>query len=185
MSASFPVAGPIDSVLAESSEYLVRSLHEFRVRLKAFMTPGKGKAAAVPVKPTHATIWVAKSCPAWQTAILKTLRGYVVDGKITADNKQILEDVRSNEEVVKFIKKAMSFVQAVRLKFDVDGAKALQSELSFDEAATLLANQEYLKSTLELEEFDVRWSSESTDAKLIDELCPGEPRIMFSKRDAL
>ena len=65
MAAQFPVAGPVDPILSEATDYLVRSLHEFRLKLKAFLQPpksSKAPAAVPPGKPTHATIWVAKTC---------------------------------------------------------------------------------------------------------------------------
>jgi leucyl-tRNA synthetase len=43
MRASWPVAGPVDEVLIRSSEYLMDAAHEFRLRLKAALHPGKNK----------------------------------------------------------------------------------------------------------------------------------------------
>jgi hypothetical protein len=49
-----------------------------RLKLKNYLTPGKaakkGGAAVEVEPPTHATIYVAKSYPAWQCIILDTLR---------------------------------------------------------------------------------------------------------------
>lgn len=45
MTAKWPVAGPVDEVLVRSFQYLMDAAHEFRLRLKAFVTPGKGKVS--------------------------------------------------------------------------------------------------------------------------------------------
>ena len=42
MKASWPVAGPVDEKLVRSSDYLMDAAHEFRLRMKQYMTP-KGK----------------------------------------------------------------------------------------------------------------------------------------------
>ena len=73
----------------------------------------------------------------------------------------------------------MPFVHLVKTNYDRDGAKALQSELDYDEREVLLQNLGYIQTTLELEGLEVRYSSESEDAKLREELCPGESRIVF------
>ena len=43
MHASWPVAGPYDKVLIQSSQYLMDAAHDFRKRLKAYTAVGKGK----------------------------------------------------------------------------------------------------------------------------------------------
>lgn len=43
MHAAWPVAGPVDEVLIRSSEYLMDAAHEFRLRLKTALHPGKNK----------------------------------------------------------------------------------------------------------------------------------------------
>ena len=43
MHASWPVAGPEDKLLIRSSEYLMDAAHEFRLRLKTVLNPGKNK----------------------------------------------------------------------------------------------------------------------------------------------
>lgn len=47
MTASWPVAGPVDEVLIRSSQYLMEVAHELRLRLKSYMMPAKGKVRAV------------------------------------------------------------------------------------------------------------------------------------------
>lgn len=43
MKASWPVAGPVDEVLIRSSQYLMETAHDLRLRLKAYMLPPKSK----------------------------------------------------------------------------------------------------------------------------------------------
>lgn len=43
MRAAWPVAGPVDEVLIRSSEYIMDAAHEFRLRLKGVLNPGKSK----------------------------------------------------------------------------------------------------------------------------------------------
>lgn len=43
MKASWPVAGPVDEVLIRSSQYLMETAHDLRLRLKAYMLPPKNK----------------------------------------------------------------------------------------------------------------------------------------------
>lgn len=73
MSAAWPVAGPVDEKLIQLSQYLVSAAHDFRIRLIQLMTPGKGKKV-VPPRPTHATIYVAKTYPPWQNTVLTTMK---------------------------------------------------------------------------------------------------------------
>ena len=45
MHAAWPTAGQIDRLLVQSSEYLMDAAHEFRLRLKAVLAPGKSKVS--------------------------------------------------------------------------------------------------------------------------------------------
>lgn len=45
MKASWPVAGPVDEVLIRSSQYLMETAHDLRLRLKAYMQPPKSKVS--------------------------------------------------------------------------------------------------------------------------------------------
>ena len=42
MKASWPASGPVDEKLVRSSEYLMESAHDFRIKYKTHMVP-KGK----------------------------------------------------------------------------------------------------------------------------------------------
>ena len=43
MDASWPVVGKYDKILIQSAQYVVDSAREFRKRLKAYTSVGKGK----------------------------------------------------------------------------------------------------------------------------------------------
>lgn len=45
MKASWPVAGPVDEILIRSSQYLMETAHDLRLRLKAYMQPPKNKVS--------------------------------------------------------------------------------------------------------------------------------------------
>merc|ERR1719419_1147113 len=87
MTARWPDSGPVDETLVKASQYIMDAAHDFRVRLKALLTPKKNKPA--PEKPTHGSIWVARSYPPWQSLILTTLRQLHQENKGFPDNKVI------------------------------------------------------------------------------------------------
>lgn len=78
MKSSWPVVGNIDEVLIKASEYLMSAAHSFRVILKSHLLPPKANKAntnpVAPEKPTVATVWVAKTFPAWQSCILTVMK---------------------------------------------------------------------------------------------------------------
>ena len=43
MTASWPLAGPVDESLIRSSQYLMEVAHDLRLRLKNYMMPATGK----------------------------------------------------------------------------------------------------------------------------------------------
>lgn len=45
MNASWPVVGPVDEILIRSSQYLMETAHDLRLRLKAYMQPPKNKVS--------------------------------------------------------------------------------------------------------------------------------------------
>ena len=76
LNARWPALGEVDEVTIKSSEYLMEATREFRLKLKQATLPAKAKKGAAPKapeRPTHATIFVAKTYPPWQCAVLSTL----------------------------------------------------------------------------------------------------------------
>ena len=76
--SKWPVVFEIDHVLISAGKYINDTAHDFRLRLKAYLTAmstkGGKKATSEPVvKPTHGTIWIAKEYPPWQSIIMTLL----------------------------------------------------------------------------------------------------------------
>lgn len=176
MHAPWPVAGPVDEVLIRSSEYLMDAAHEFRLRLKSALNPGKNKKAPAP--PTHGTVWVAKTYPPWQNTVLVTLKELYTANQGFPDNKVISAELKGKAELQKYMKKVMPFVQVAKENFRKHGLRALDLTSEFDEKNILETNLTYLCNTLELEGLDVRYS-EQADEKVRDDCCPGKPFITY------
>jgi len=71
------LAGSVDEVLVKSSSYLMDAAHGFRIQLKNYLQQGKARKGVAPPpveKPTHATVWIAKTFPPWQSTVLTTLK---------------------------------------------------------------------------------------------------------------
>ncbi|XP_076467867.1 leucine--tRNA ligase, cytoplasmic-like [Babylonia areolata] len=175
MRASWPVAGPVDEVLVRSSEYLMDAAHEFRLRLKTVLNPGKNKKAT---PPTHGTIWVARTYPPWQNTVLTTLKQLHTANKGFPDNKVISAELKKKTELGKYMKKVMPFVQVSKENFAKHGQRALDLTSEFDEKQVLETSLVYLCNTLDLEGLTVRFSEEA-DEKVRDDCCPGKPFITY------
>ena len=75
----WPSVSEYDSVLISAGAYLDQAAHEFRLRMKTYLSlissKGSKKGVNIPTeKPTHGTIWIAKSYPTWQSIILTLLQ---------------------------------------------------------------------------------------------------------------
>lgn len=173
MHASWPVVGPIDDKLIQLSQYLVTAAHNFRIRQKQLMTPGKGKKVPIS-KPSHGTIWVAKTYPPWQATVLTTLRQLYEENDGFPDNKVIATTLNKEAGLQKYKKKLMPFVQLMKESVAMLGVKALNVTMDFDEKEVMEMYMRYLVSTLELEGLDVKYSEEADD-KVKDDCVPGSP----------
>uniref|UniRef100_A0A0B7B5B4 Uncharacterized protein n=1 Tax=Arion vulgaris TaxID=1028688 RepID=A0A0B7B5B4_9EUPU len=176
MWAPWPVAEPADEHLIRSSQYLTDSSHEFRLRKKAVLNPGKGKR--VQAAPTHATIWVAKNYPPWQNLVLTVLQKLYQDNNGFPDNKIISQELISKPELKKYTKKLMPFVQVAKENVEKNGVRALALTSDIDEAEVLNLNLQYLANTVEVEGLEVK-SSDLADDKVKEDCCPGKPFISF------
>nr|XP_021520665.1 leucine--tRNA ligase, cytoplasmic [Aotus nancymaae] len=181
MNASWPVAGPVDEVLIRSSQYLMEVTHDLRLRLKNYMMPAKGKKTdKQPLqKPSHCTIYVAKTYPPWQHTALSVLRKHFEanNGKLP-DNKVIASELGSLPELKKYMKKVMPFVAMIKENLEKVGPRVLDLQLEFDEKAVLMENIVYLTNSLELEHIEVKFASEAED-KVREDCCPGKPLNVF------
>lgn len=75
MNAHWPQVDQVDEVLLKSFSYLLDVSHAFRLRLKTYQAPPKGKDKKnEPLKATHATVFVAKKFPLWQSIVLSNLK---------------------------------------------------------------------------------------------------------------
>ncbi|XP_030067652.1 leucine--tRNA ligase, cytoplasmic [Microcaecilia unicolor] len=182
MKVSWPVAGPVDEVLIRSSQYLMETAHDLRLRFKNYLAPGKGKKGEKqPVqKPSHCTIYVAKNYPPWQHTTLSLLRKhYQANGGQLPDNKVIATELGALPELKKYMKRVMPFVAMIKENLEKKGPRVLELELEFDEQAVLMANIVYLTNSLELDRIDVKFTTNAED-KIKEECCPGKPFSVFS-----
>ncbi|KAL0994734.1 hypothetical protein UPYG_G00126440 [Umbra pygmaea] len=181
MNASWPVAGPVDEVLMRSSQYVMETAHDLRIRLKAYLSPPKSKKGDVkpPPKPSHCTIYVAKTYPSWQHSALSLLGKHFKNDKGSLpDNKVIAMELGALPELKKYMKRVMPFVAMIKENLAKNGARVLDLELEFDERAVLLENIVYLTNSLELDQIDVVFASEADD-KIKEDCCPGKPFSVF------
>ncbi|XP_075712647.1 leucine--tRNA ligase, cytoplasmic [Rhinoderma darwinii] len=181
MSACWPVAGPADEILIRSSQYLTETAHDLRLRLKNYLAPAKGKKGdkLPPQKPSHCTIYVAKTYPPWQHITLSTLRKhYEANSGHLPDNKIIATELNSLAELKKYMKRVMPFVAMIKENLEKKGARVLDLELEFDERAVLLENLVYLTNSLDLDQIDVKFASDADD-KIKEDCCPGKPFSVF------
>uniref|UniRef100_A0A8C6NMY7 Leucine--tRNA ligase, cytoplasmic n=1 Tax=Nothobranchius furzeri TaxID=105023 RepID=A0A8C6NMY7_NOTFU len=181
MKASWPVAGPVDEILIRSSQYLMETAHDLRLRLKAYMLPPKNKKgdSKPPAKPSHCTIYVAKSYPPWQHSALSLLgKHYQSNNGVLPDNKVIASELGALPELKKYMKRVMPFVAMIKESLEKNGLRVLDLELEFDERAVLMENLVYLTNSLELEQIDVLFASEADD-KVKEDCCPGKPFSVF------
>ncbi|ROJ62511.1 Leucine--tRNA ligase, cytoplasmic [Anabarilius grahami] len=181
MKACWPTAGPVDEILIRSSQYLMDTAHDLRLRLKAYIQPAKGKKgdSKPPAKPTHCTIYVAKTYPPWQHSALSLLgKHYKSNSGVLPDNKVIAMELGAMPELKKYMKRVMPFVAMIKDSLEKNGPRVLDLELEFDERAVLLENIVYLTNSLELDQIDVVFASEADD-KVKEDCCPGKPFCVF------
>lgn len=186
LKARWPLASKVDETLQKSSQYLMDAVHEFRLRLKAFRAASsktkKKDLSMCPPGPQmmRATVWVAKTFPPWQLAILNALKSLFEKNAGLPDNKTVSVELKDKPELKKYIKKVMPFAQVVREKVEKLGIKALNVTLDFDEKHVLEENVRYILNTLELDEVEVRFSDEvQAEDKVKEDCCPGQPHIVF------
>lgn len=138
----------------------------------------KGKSDITTMeKPTQGIIWVAKTYPPWQSIVLTTMKemysvSYVFfkflyavncfafvcidiltlqeNGDKLPDNKVLATELGGKNELKKYMKKVMPFVQVTREKMETVGLSALNLTLDFDEFDVLENNKDYLKNTLDV-----------------------------------
>ncbi|XP_076244562.1 leucyl-tRNA synthetase isoform X2 [Calliopsis andreniformis] len=183
LNTKWPQIGEIDEILIKSSQYLMDAAHSFRLLLKSYMTPKKGQKekneATVIEKPTEGTIWVAKTYPFWQSTILTVMKDlYLKNNNKLPENKVIATELGKIQELKKYMKRVMPFVQVMREKMDLIGLSALNLTLDFDEFTVLQDNKKYLENTLDLENIVIKFTDEASE-KTKEACCPGSPYMNF------
>uniref|UniRef100_A0A914W357 leucine--tRNA ligase n=1 Tax=Plectus sambesii TaxID=2011161 RepID=A0A914W357_9BILA len=180
MEERWPEAAPVDELLLQEAAFLENSVREFRARLKNLLTP-KGKKATPADPPTHGIIYAAKEFPSWQGEVLRTLQKiYKENNNSLGDNKEIAVKLGAVPALKSVLKKTMPFVQMVKEQLTLRGSSALNLSSSFDEKAVLSENIDYIRSTLELDDVEVRYTDQAgVDAKIKEDCCPGSPFITF------
>ncbi|XP_057340266.1 leucine--tRNA ligase, cytoplasmic [Microplitis mediator] len=183
LKARWPEVGPIDTILIKSSQYLMDAAHSFRILLKNYCTVkkiGKGKSDSTPIeKPNRGIIWVAKTFPPWQSIVLTTMKElYNKNNNSLPDNKVISLELSKKNELKKYMKRVMPFVQVAKEKMQAVGIAALNLTLEFDETTVLNGSKNYLTSTLDLEDIEIRYTDDAPE-KTKEECCPGYPYINF------
>ena len=181
----YPEVPESDESLRKSYEYLINSIHDFRIRLKNYMigqTKGvkKGAPPVVPVKPTAATIYVAKKFPVWQQLILDKMNElYRSRGNQLPENKELASELSKIPDLKKYMKKVMPFAETRKQMLAKSGVSVFEQTSPFDESQVLRDNLTYLTTSLELEKLEVKAAEESDKPTVNDECCPMEPMIEF------
>ncbi|XP_053983912.1 leucine--tRNA ligase, cytoplasmic isoform X1 [Hylaeus volcanicus] len=182
LNARWPQIREIDEILIKSSEYLMDAAHSFRLLLKSYMTPRKtssNKNGTAIEKPTEGIIWVAKTYPSWQSTVLTTMKDlYLKNSNKLPENKIIAVELGKLQELKKYMKRVMPFVQVIREKMGLIGLSALNLTLDFDEFKVLRDNKSYLENTLDLDTVIVKYTDEAPE-KTKEECCPGSPYMNF------
>lgn len=177
LKARWPTVPEFDPVLISAGAYLDQAARDFRLRLKTYLTAitvkGAKKGANTSVaKPTHGTVWIAKSYPLWQSIILSLLQerydvrkhnfsrvinfveinldSYVQADGVLPDNKTLSTELDAKPELKKYKKKVMPFVQMTKEKVAQRGIEAIKLTMDFSETDVITKNIEYLTNTLDV-----------------------------------
>ncbi|XP_071394435.1 leucine--tRNA ligase, cytoplasmic, partial [Centroberyx affinis] len=130
-------------------------------------------------KPSHCTVYVAKSYPPWQHSALSLLgKHYKSNNGVLPDNKMIASELGALPELKKYMKRVMPFVAMIKESLEKNGPRVLDLELEFDERTVLMENLVYLTNSLELDQIDILFASEADD-KVKEDCCPGKPFSVF------
>jgi leucyl-tRNA synthetase len=198
MNARWPTAGKIDQSSIDSCKYLMDTAHDFRLRVESYktqQTSGKSKGPKTtqpPLAPTHATIFVARSYPSWQTFVINELKQlFLSNNHSLPDSKNLASHFKDRSEIdKKYQKKLMPFVIYSKGLLEKDGdVNALDRHLSFDEYDVLRLNQDYLRRALDVEQIDIRLTdgNETDGASLnnLEDILPGKPLVHFRHEESI
>jgi leucyl-tRNA synthetase len=193
MNAQWPTAGKVDQSLIDSCKYLMDTAHDFRLRVESYktqQTSGKSKEIKTtqpPLSPTHATIYVARSYPSWQTFIINELKQLFLSNNHSLPDTKILSGHFKNRPEIdkKYQNKLMPFVVYSKGLLEKDGdVNALDRHLSFDEYDILQFNQDYLRRALDVEQIDIRLT-DGTISNNLEDILPGKPLVYFRHEESI
>jgi len=186
LNAPWPKVSEVNATVIQQSEYLMDAVRDFRLKLKSHMTPAKAKkgasSTAVVEPPTHCTVYIAKSYPAWQCVVLDTMRQLLTTG--VKDKKVISVEMGKRPELKKYMKRVMPFVAFMLEKVEGGGGlAALDTSLAWDEMDVLTRHRDYIASSLQLEGCDFQPSTELGERG--DDCRPGQPIIVFRTAESV
>ena len=126
----WPASQEVDEMCIKKSEYLMEAARDFRLKFKSAIAPPKAKKGKTvepeaPKRPTHATLYVAKTYPPWQCHVLTKLKEMYSDPSNPPDNKAISQEMAKISELKKWMKKVMPFVAFTKDRVSQVGMSAL------------------------------------------------------------
>ena len=180
--STWPVYEKIDQSILRASSYLMETAHSFRLQLKA-NTQGKkkGKENKEAEQVNYATVYVAEKYPKWQEYILIILKDMYLNNNGFPDNKVISNELMKSEELKKFGKRVMPFVQAMKQKVAEKGLSALAVTADINEVEVLQLNKFYLIQSLQVNDMEVLTNDHhSAPERVQNDTIPGTPFILYS-----
>uniref|UniRef100_A0A915DUH3 Methionyl/Leucyl tRNA synthetase domain-containing protein n=1 Tax=Ditylenchus dipsaci TaxID=166011 RepID=A0A915DUH3_9BILA len=181
VNAKWPETEAVNQILLKQSEFLQRSIREFRLRREATLNPKK-KGPQKP-KPSAgvklaAVVYIAERYPEWKVNVLRIVKdSYDANGKKFPDNRAIAQ------QLSKFGKDAMPFVQAVREKFEEENSSefVVLETSEFNQREVFENVLEYVVSTLQLASVQfVNTTEPNVPAEVLKNCSPGTPSIQFT-----
>uniref|UniRef100_A0A0K0EDH3 leucine--tRNA ligase n=1 Tax=Strongyloides stercoralis TaxID=6248 RepID=A0A0K0EDH3_STRER len=181
VNATWPVVSQSDEKIIAQAKFFDSVMREFRLRLKNQLNPKKKPAKPI-LPPTSAIVYIAERYPSWQGKTLNILNElYISNGNQFPDNKIISQTLGKCEELKKFTKKLMPFVQLVKSNVEEKGISAMSVLCEFDQKQILETNLSYILSSLQLNEIIFEdSSSENVDKTIAESCCPGSPVIQYN-----
>ena len=128
----WPTEQSVDEMCIKKSEYLMEAVREFRLKFKTATAPPKAKKGKAvenepPKRPTHASIYVAKTYPPWQCNVLSKLKEMYnsSDSSQPPENAAISKEMSKIPDLKKWMKKVMPFVAFTKERIKEVGMSAL------------------------------------------------------------
>ncbi|VBB28703.1 unnamed protein product [Acanthocheilonema viteae] len=181
--AKWPVTPPVDDLITKKAEFLDGAIRDFRLRLKNHMNL-KQKKSNDTNPPSEAVIYFTVEYPTLQKEVLGLLNQYYQEGNgMLPDNKEISRRLGAIENLKKFMKKTMPFVQMIRENLAIYGESALDIACRFDQKEVLEQNLDYILSTLDLERVTITNVKEVVSANVVEMTYPGRPIIMYKEQE--